>query len=272
MSLPGSGLISASCIAYRKTNGVPIPGVSAGSRNAGAIDASKATVSCPSGWPCASADPHHPARTKKETRTILRVSARISNLLTVVERSLRGLPLVGGRLGSRGEVDDVAVRGPPAQWRRVDLMVAQPSLPVPRHNDLPVGSGDLDEAIRYPDVARRRRRRHRRLGQRPRGFAVEAIEDSARRRGPAGRRLELTRGDRRDANAQHDHRADQKYERPQTHRAPPLLARAPSASAHAPSLTATATPRGSHRGFIAVSSSAATVSTVPPRSRIPNGR
>ncbi len=49
MSLPGSGLASASCIAYRKTNGVPMPGVSAGSRKVGAIDASNATVSCPSG-------------------------------------------------------------------------------------------------------------------------------------------------------------------------------------------------------------------------------
>ena len=62
-------------------HGVPMPGVWAGSRNAGAIEASKATVSCPSGWPCASADPHHPARTRKETRAIPRVSARIFNLL-----------------------------------------------------------------------------------------------------------------------------------------------------------------------------------------------
>src|SRR5438093_10507331 len=30
MSLPGSGLISASCSAYRNTNGTPMPGVSAG--------------------------------------------------------------------------------------------------------------------------------------------------------------------------------------------------------------------------------------------------
>src|SRR5262245_3023174 len=224
MSLPGSGLISASCIAYRKTNGVPMPGVSAGSRNAGAMDASKATVSWPSGWPCASADPHHPARTKKETRTILRVRARISNLLKVW-RSLRGLPLVGGRLGSRGKVDGVAVRGPPAQWRRVDLVVAQAALPVPRHHDLPVGSRDLDEAIGYPDVARRRRYRRRRLRQRPRGRPVEAIENGARRCGPAGRRLELTRRDRRDADAQEDRRTYQNRERPQAHRAPPLLGR-----------------------------------------------
>src|SRR5262249_3064676 len=127
MSLPGSGLISASCIAYRKTNGVPMPGVSAGSRNAGANTAWKATVGCPSGWVCAPADPYHPARRKKETRTIPRVSARISDLLnllwvrlgrrgprpatvcgahfhTVVRCLLRGLPLVGGRLGSPGAV------------------------------------------------------------------------------------------------------------------------------------------------------------------------
>ena len=45
MSLPGSGLASASCIAYRNTNGVPMPGVSAGSRKVGASDASNATVS-----------------------------------------------------------------------------------------------------------------------------------------------------------------------------------------------------------------------------------
>src|SRR5229473_4717917 len=45
MSLPGSGFISASCRAYRKTNGTPIPGVSAGSRNVRAIETSKATVS-----------------------------------------------------------------------------------------------------------------------------------------------------------------------------------------------------------------------------------
>ena len=44
MSLPGRGLISASCRAYRNTNGVPIPGVSAGSRNEEAIEASKAMV------------------------------------------------------------------------------------------------------------------------------------------------------------------------------------------------------------------------------------
>src|SRR4030095_16479697 len=255
MSLPGSGLISASCIAYRKTNGVPMPGVSAGSRNTGAIDASKATVSCPSGWPCASADPYHPARTKKETRAIPRVSARISSLLTVVWRSLRGLPLVGGRLGSRGEVDDVAVRGPPAQRRRVDLVVAQPALPVPRHHDLPVGSRDPDEAIRDPEVARRRRRRRRRLGQRPRGRAGEALEESARRRGPAGRRLELTQRDRRDPDVQHAHRADQNRKRPQAHSTPPLLARPPSTSAHAPSLAANGdAPRGFssrlHRRFI----------------------
>src|SRR5262245_27277870 len=131
-----------------------MPGVSAGSRNGGAMDASKATVSCPSGWPCASADPHHPARTKKETRTIPRVSARISNLLTRVRRSLRGLPFVRGRLGARGEVHDVAVRGPPAQWRRVDLVVAQPALPVPRHHDLPVRSRNLHEWIRLPDGVR----------------------------------------------------------------------------------------------------------------------
>src|SRR5262245_3763707 len=142
-----------------------MPGVSAGSRNAGAMEASKATVSWPSGWPWASADPHHPARTKKETRTIPRVSARISNLLTMVRCSLRGLPLVRGRLGARGEVHDVAVRGPPAQWRCVDLGVAQPALPKPWHHDLPVRSRNLDEAIRYPAVVRRGRRRSRRLGQ-----------------------------------------------------------------------------------------------------------
>src|SRR5262245_42252565 len=255
MSLPGSGLISASCIAYRKTNGVPMPGVSAGSRNAGAIDASKATVSWPSGWPCASSDPYHPARTKtkKETRTIPRVSARISNLLTVVWRSLRGLSLVGGRLGSRGEVDDVAVRGPPAQRRRVHLVIAQAALPVPGHHDLPAGSRDLDEAIRYPDVVRRHRRRRRRLGKRPRSRLIEAIEDGAPGCGPTGRRLELTRRDRRDADAQHDHRADQNRERPQVHRAPPLLARPPSVSAHAPSLAANGDAGFSsrlHRRFI----------------------
>ena len=49
MLLPGSGLINASCIAYRNTKGVPIPGVSAGSRNDVAIDASNAIVSWPSG-------------------------------------------------------------------------------------------------------------------------------------------------------------------------------------------------------------------------------
>jgi hypothetical protein len=49
MSLPGKGLISASCSAYRKANGVAIPAVSAGSRNEGAIEASKAMVSWPSG-------------------------------------------------------------------------------------------------------------------------------------------------------------------------------------------------------------------------------
>src|SRR4030095_6507759 len=238
MSLPGSGLISASCIAYRKTNGVPMPGVSAGSRNTGAIDASKATVSCPSGWPCASADPYHPARTKKETRAIPRVSARISSLLTVVWRSLRGLPLMGGRLGSRGEVDDVAVRGPPAQRRGVDLVIAQSALRGGTHHALPVRSRDLDEAIRHPDVAGRRRRRCRRLGQRPRGRAVEAIEEGAGRRGAARRRLELTRRHRGDADIQDDHRADQRRERSQAHRVPPLLARPPSASAHAPSLAA----------------------------------
>src|SRR5205823_5950311 len=38
MSLPGRGLISASWSAYRNTNGVPSPEVSAGSRNEEAID------------------------------------------------------------------------------------------------------------------------------------------------------------------------------------------------------------------------------------------
>src|SRR5216683_7119640 len=57
MSLPGSGLIRASCRAYRKTNGTPIPGVSAGSRKVRAIETSKAMVSCPSGWDCAAACP-----------------------------------------------------------------------------------------------------------------------------------------------------------------------------------------------------------------------
>ncbi len=51
MSLPGNGLMSASCSAYRNTNGVPSPGVSAGSRNEVAIEASKAMVIWPSGWP-----------------------------------------------------------------------------------------------------------------------------------------------------------------------------------------------------------------------------
>src|SRR5262245_9166915 len=55
MLLPGSGLISASCRAYRKTNGVLRPEVSAGSRNVGAMEASKAMVSSPSGRPCAPA-------------------------------------------------------------------------------------------------------------------------------------------------------------------------------------------------------------------------
>ena len=45
MLLPGSGLASASCSAYRNTNGVPIPGVSAGSMNVGASEASNAIVS-----------------------------------------------------------------------------------------------------------------------------------------------------------------------------------------------------------------------------------
>src|SRR3989442_4334546 len=65
MLLPGSGLISASCRAQRKTNGVLSPEVSAGSRNVGAIEASKAMVSSPSGrfWPVAS--PPHVARSRK---------------------------------------------------------------------------------------------------------------------------------------------------------------------------------------------------------------
>ena len=45
MLLPGSGLMSASCSAYRNVNGVPMPGVSAGSRNVGAIVVSNAIVS-----------------------------------------------------------------------------------------------------------------------------------------------------------------------------------------------------------------------------------
>src|SRR5262245_6332904 len=49
MSLPGNGLSSASCSAYRNTNGVAIPEVSAGSRNEDAIETSNAMVSCPSG-------------------------------------------------------------------------------------------------------------------------------------------------------------------------------------------------------------------------------
>src|SRR3989442_5433415 len=65
MLLPGSGLISASCRAQRKTNGVLSPEVSAGSRNVGAMEASKAMVSSPSGrfWPAAS--PPHVARSRK---------------------------------------------------------------------------------------------------------------------------------------------------------------------------------------------------------------
>src|SRR2546427_3762803 len=74
MSLPGRGFISASWSAYRKTKGVPSPEVSAGSRNEEAIEASKAMVNCPSGWPCALTFPPDVAKKKKEkhaTRTIV---------------------------------------------------------------------------------------------------------------------------------------------------------------------------------------------------------
>src|SRR4029434_10387866 len=68
-------------------------------------------------------------------------------------------------------------------------------------------------------------------------------------------RLELTQRDRRDADVQHDHRADQNRKRPQAHSTPPLLARPPSTSAQPPSLAANGdAPRGFssrlHRRFI----------------------
>ncbi len=45
MLLPGRGFSSASCMAYMNTNGVAIPAVSAGSKNEGEIETSKAMVS-----------------------------------------------------------------------------------------------------------------------------------------------------------------------------------------------------------------------------------
>src|SRR3989442_3216316 len=49
MAWPGIGFTSASCRAYRIMNGVPIPGVSAGSNQVGASEMCTAHVICPSG-------------------------------------------------------------------------------------------------------------------------------------------------------------------------------------------------------------------------------
>src|SRR5438477_285533 len=53
MALPGIGFTSASCSAYRIMNGVPIPGVSAGSNQVGASEMWTAHVIRPSGPPAA---------------------------------------------------------------------------------------------------------------------------------------------------------------------------------------------------------------------------
>src|SRR5262249_51836993 len=90
MSLPGSGLISASCSAYRNTNGVAIPGVSAGSRNEVAIEASKAMVSWPSSWLWPLTPAPNIASTKKGIRAIATLRSRISTLTQRVEECLSG--------------------------------------------------------------------------------------------------------------------------------------------------------------------------------------
>src|SRR5215467_1643922 len=76
MSLPGSGLISASW----NTNGVPSPAVSAGSRNVGAIDASNAIVSWPSAWPRAGAGLVKSASRTSEARAVQGMRRAMSDL------------------------------------------------------------------------------------------------------------------------------------------------------------------------------------------------
>src|SRR5712691_6165176 len=85
MSLPGSGLMSASCMAYRNTNGVPMPGVSAGSRKVGAIEASKAMVNCPSGWACAATSPVDVPSASRNRSAIDAVSLLMPSLHGVLE-------------------------------------------------------------------------------------------------------------------------------------------------------------------------------------------
>src|SRR5438094_5719845 len=119
MSSPGIGLISASCSAYRKTKGVPIPGVSAGSRNVGAIDASKATVNWPSGGPWAAARPSaSPA------------STTVASTIDAVRRAMSRLPprlagpddrwRVGARVADGQDLPQMTVRVLP-----VDVLAAQ---------------------------------------------------------------------------------------------------------------------------------------------------
>jgi hypothetical protein len=68
-------------MAYANTNGVAMPGVSAGSKNAGAIDTSNAIVSCPSGRACALAAPADIDTRRTDARTILSLRVPIVNLL-----------------------------------------------------------------------------------------------------------------------------------------------------------------------------------------------
>src|SRR5258707_69353 len=86
MSLPGSGLIRASCSAYRNTNGVPMPGVSPGSRKVGAIEASKAIVNWPSGWACAAASPVDVPNASRNRSATDAVSLLMSSLHVVLEQ------------------------------------------------------------------------------------------------------------------------------------------------------------------------------------------